>query len=97
MLLASMQQIAEMAGGSVNTASVMPNSGGGGRWRGGCPGDSDECVIMEVRAPSGWDLSCVCVWDGGDGGGRELLSPASLGLRVGGEREDGPRQQGASD
>lgn len=32
---------------------------GGAVW-GGCPGDGDECVIMEVRASSGWDLSSFC-------------------------------------
>lgn len=106
MLLASVQKIAEMAGGSVNTASVWvcdAKQWWGRRWRrwrrrGGCvgrsggPGDSDECVIMEVRASSGgWGGSAALplLW--------LCFLQVLWALGVGAEEEAEWRQQGASD
>lgn len=92
MPLASARQIAATAGGSVNTAAVCCQTRRG-RGGGGWPGDSDEGVIMEVRASS---------WVGGAGSAPPalrllflLLPTASLGFgrqkRAGGEDEDEPR------
>lgn len=88
-------------GGSVNTASVWvcdAKQWRGRRRRGGCagrsggPGDSDECVIMEVRASSG-GICCTAALP--------LLWLCFLqflwALGVGGEKEAELRQQGASD
>lgn len=93
MPLASARQIAGTAGGSVNTAAVCCQTVGGGGW----PGDSDEGVIMEVRASSGWV-------GGGVEQGAHLLHSACFSScflqllwaegrqkRVGGEDEEEPR------